>query len=48
MQLSASDFANLKEKEKYLKENVLYREVKLEAKQKTEVFKGEVHTRFYI
>ena len=46
--MSAKDFYKHKEPAAYLKENVLFREVKLHAKVKEETFKGELVTRYYV
>ena len=42
------DFVALPDKEQYLKENVLFREVTLKAKVKEEKFKNEIYTRYYV
>ena len=48
MQLSAAKFHELGDKTQYLKENVLFREVKLMTKMKEEMFKGEQTKRYYV
>ncbi len=48
MQISAEKFSNLKQKEEYIRENVLFREIVLEAKTKEELVQGEMHTRYYV
>ena len=48
MQISAQKYHNLEDPAAYLKENVFYREMKLQTKVKEEKFKGETVTRYYV
>ncbi len=47
MEIPANDFVKLKDKQRYVKENVLFREFKVALKTKEETFKGEIYQRFY-
>ena len=46
--MSSDDFTLLKDKSQHIKENVLFRQVKLKAKTKDEEFKGVSITRYYV
>ena len=48
MQTSAKKYHNLEDPAAYLKENVFFREMKLQTKVKEEQFKGELATRYYV
>jgi hypothetical protein len=48
MQISAKNYHMLEDPAAYLKDNVFFREMKLQTKIKEETFKGELHKRYYV
>jgi len=45
--MSAKEFKKLKDKESYIKKNVLFRDAKVTIKMKEEIFKNELQRRYY-